>query len=296
MDDPEPQPSTSDQVGPHDEAFQWNGSFGRTWIELQDVLDTMYRPFEQALVDASAELAARRVLDVGCGTGATTLALARHLDRVAADAGGDGTTACVGLDVSVPMLEVAQRRARDEGSSARFVVGDAQRHRFDGEPFDVVVSRFGVMFFDDEVAAFANLRGATAPGGALRVAVWRRPEENPFMSTAARAASEVLPLPSPAPGEPGPYGLAEPAHVHELLDAAGWHDVDLVPLDLECRLPLTELDRYATRLGPVGRALTDADDARRAQVAEVVRPAFDPFVDGDELRYTAACWMVHATA
>jgi SAM-dependent methyltransferase len=149
----------------------WNGPAGRAWVDEQEVLDRVLRPFEELLVGA----AAGRVLDVGCGTGSTTVAFARKTGA-----------RCVGVDISEPMLRFARARAEREGVAVEFVRADAQTYAFEPGSFDRILSRFGVMFFGDPVRAFANLRRA---GGELRFVAWRSANENPFMTTAERAAA-----------------------------------------------------------------------------------------------------------
>lgn len=270
-------------------AALWNGGAGRAWVAAQELLDQLFQPFEQALTAAVA--AARpqaRVLDVGCGTGATTLAAQRGL-------GPQG--ACTGVDISEPMVALARERAEREGLPARFVVADAQHHQFEAKSFDLVISRFGVMFFADPVAAFANLRRASADDGELRLVTWRSPDENPFMTTASRAAAPLLPdLPAPRPEPSGQFGFSDPERVESILTDGGWSAIDHQPLDAICTLPRAQLIPYLTRFGPVGLLLQDADEQTRAQVVEQVLPAFDPYVDGDVVRFTAACWSVGARA
>ena len=153
-------------------------------------------------------------LDVGCGTGGTTLALARRL--------GHGAR-CTGIDIAQPAIASAQAHARQEGLAMDFVCADAQRHRFAPGTFDVIMSRFGVMFFDDPVAAFANLRGATRAGGRLLFLAWRAADENPFMTAAERAARPLLPgLPMRQPDEAGQFGFAGEARVREIVSHAAW--------------------------------------------------------------------------
>jgi SAM-dependent methyltransferase len=270
-----------------DQTTLWNGPAGQAWIEAQAPLDEMFRPFELRLVGEAADLQARRVLDVGCGTGATTLAIAR---RCGAE------SRCVGVDLSHPMIGVARARAAREHSLAEFLVADAGTGDLGEGTFDLVVSRFGVMFFEDPVRAFANLRRATRAGGALRCITWRAAAENPFMTAAERAAAPLLPsLPPRRPDGPGQFALADAARVRQILAAAGWQHVDLQPYDVECVFPERNLVPYLSKLGPVGMVLRDADEHTRQRIVATVRTAFDPWVRGAEVRFTAACWMLAAT-
>jgi len=229
----------------------WNGPSGRVWVEAQALLDQTFRPFEDLLVEAALARSPRRVLDIGCGTGATTLALARRLGAHAR---------CVGLDISDPMLALARERAAREGSQAEFIRADAQTYRFEPASFDLIVSRFGVMFFDDPVAAFANLRRAATGDATLRLVAWRSAADNPFMTAAERAAAPLLPnLPTRNPDGPGQFAFADAARVRAIFDQSGWTGIDIQPIDVECAFPARELDSYLTRLGPVGRVLQDGD-------------------------------------
>src|SRR5688572_3590636 len=132
-------------------AALWNGASGQTWVDEQPLLDEMFRPIEVLLSDEIARLRPRAVLDIGCGAGSTTLAAAQQLA-----AGGNA----VGIDVSAPLIEAARGRARRDGATASFICADAQTHAFAPAAFDMMISRFGVMFFEDPVAAFANLHRA----------------------------------------------------------------------------------------------------------------------------------------
>jgi SAM-dependent methyltransferase len=168
-------------------------------------------------------------------------------------------------------------------------------HPFEPERFDLIISRFGVMFFDDPVAAFVNLRHAVRDGGELQVIAWRSAAANPFMTTAEAAAAPLLPnLPARRPNAPGQFAFADEQRVHTILEESGWADIEIRPIDVACTLPEQELVRHVTRLGPVGRALDDVDASTRADVTEIVRAAFEPFVHGAEVRFDAACWMIGA--
>lgn len=261
----------------------WNGDAAQAWVEAQGVLDQMFRPFEDALVEAVATRPASRILDIGCGTGSVVRALARRGHR------------CTGIDISEAMIEAARAIAAREGMDADFIRADAQTHDFAPDSFDMIVSRFGVMFFDDPVAAFANLRRSVHSGGALRFAAWRSAQDNPFMTAAERAAARFVPqMPVRQPDAPGQFGFADQHRVARILKESGWRDIAITPIDVACAIPKAALDGYITRLGPLGRILPQMDEATRGKVIEAVRAAFAPFVEGDEVRFIAACWMVAA--
>jgi ubiquinone/menaquinone biosynthesis C-methylase UbiE len=266
----------------------WNGSAGRAWVETQEVLDQMFKPFENLLMEAVLAGRGGRLLDIGCGTGSTTLAAARLL-------GAKGH--CIGIDISDPMIAAARAHAGREGTSARFIRANAQIHPFEPASFDMIISRFGVMFFDEPVRAFANLRRAARDEAGLRFIAWRSAAENPFMTTAERAAAPLLPnLPARRPDAPGQFAFADQRRIHRILEESGWGKIEIRPIDVACTLPETELGHYLTRLGPVGMILHEADESTRAQVVKAVRTAFDPYVHGTDVRFTAACWLVDARA
>ncbi|WP_034521296.1 class I SAM-dependent methyltransferase [Actinomadura rifamycini] len=265
-----------------EEASHWNKSAGQAWVETQDLMDGILKPMEELLVEAVP--AGGRVLDVGCGTGATTVAVARRSD-------------CTGIDISEPMVEAARARAERAGVAARFVRADAEDHAFEPGSFDTVMSRFGVMFFGDPVRAFANLRRATRDGGALRLVVWRGEEENPFMTTAERAAAPLVPdIPERKPDAPGQFAFADAGRVRGILEGGGWGGVDIRPVDVECVMPENDLVTYITRFGPLGLVMDEVPEAAREEVVGTVRAAFDPYVHGGEVRFTAALWMIGARA
>jgi SAM-dependent methyltransferase len=271
-----------------EQAKQWSGVGADGWIELKAVIDQSFVPFTDVLLADCSPGSASRLLDVGCGTGDTTLAAARRLGP---------TSECLGVDISEPMIEVARAQARKEGAAARFLCADAQTHAFAPEVFDWVISRFGVLFFDDPVRAFTNLRRASRGSARLRFIAWRSPAENPFMTTAEQAVAPLLPaMPPRPPDAPGQFAFASRERVLGILERAGWTGVQIRPLDVECVLPEKELVRYFTKLGPLSRVLPEMDAGLRGRVIETVRAAFTPYVHGDEVRFVAACWRVGAAA
>jgi SAM-dependent methyltransferase len=269
-----------------EQAALWNGAAGKGWVAAGSLLDRMYAPFADLLAEEAAALGARQVLDVGCGAGATSLMLAARL--------GEGDV--LGVDISLPLIEAAKARAARENGRARFLCADAAAHEFPRRAFDLLVSRFGVSFFADPVRAFANLRRAACPGAVLRFLTWRAPQENPFLTVAEQAAAPELSLTPQAPAAPGPFALADRRRAADLLMQGGWRGVEIKAVDRACAFPAEGLTHYLRWMGPVGRVLQCADEDRRARILEKVRPAFDSYVQGDDVRFDAACWMLEAEA
>ncbi|AOI88673.1 class I SAM-dependent methyltransferase [Burkholderia pseudomultivorans] len=278
-----------EQEQPNEEqSALWNGPSGRAWVDIQAPIDRMFEPFGTLLADAAAASCARSVLDVGCGTGAVTLAIAQ---RLGADA------QCTGVDISARMIDAARVRAERSGLPVRFVRADAQTHAFAPASVELIVSRFGVMFFDDPVRAFANLRRAARTDAELRFVAWRTALDNPFMTTAERAAAPLLPnLPPRRAGAPGQFAFGDRQRIASVLSDSGWADIAIEPVDIACALPEPALNDYIARLGPVGLALQQVDDTTRRRVVETVRTAFEPYVQGADVRFDAACWLVTARA
>ena len=270
----------------HEQARRWNGVAGRAWVDAQELLDRTFKPLEDRLVAAASTVSPGTVLDVGCGTGSTTLAIARRLGP---------ESRAIGIDLSEPMIAAARARAERDRIPAQFICANAQDHAFEPGSVDAIVSRFGVMFFDDPVRAFANFRHAASDHARMQIIAWRSAADNPFMTTAERAAAPLLPnLPPRRPDAPGQFAFGHRERVQHILEHSGWADVEIRPIDFACAFPEHELVGYLTRLGPVGMILHEADERTRERVIEAVRPAFDPYVHGAEVRFTASCWMVSA--
>lgn len=270
------------------QAKLWNGQAGQAWVESQEMLDRMFKPFEEVLVDWVGSRRVSHVLDVGCGAGSTTLGTARRL--------GAGSR-CTGIDISEPMLAAARSRATGEGVAAEFIRADAQSHVFEAKTYDAIISRFGVMFFADPVRAFSNLREAARPGAGLHFIAWRGPEDNPFMTVAERVAVSLLPgVPAREPDGPGQFGFANRDRVREIVKGGGWSEIDIRPLNVECGFPASQLTSYFTRFGPVGQALQDTDESTRQRVIGAVHDAFASYIRGNQVVFNAACWSVVAVA
>jgi SAM-dependent methyltransferase len=270
-----------------DQATYWNELGGPTWAELNSMLDRQLAPITERVLAALAPRAGERLLDVGCGCGETTLALAGSVGP-----GGE----VVGLDISRPMLAVARQRAAAEGvSGVRFVEADAQTHRFEPDVFDGLFSRFGVMFFADPPAAFRNLLGALKPGGRMVFVCWRSAGENPWMTAPMAAAARHFPPAPPAdPFAPGPFAFADDERVRGILTAAGFTAIELAPLDVQVggNSPEDSL-KLALRVGPLGARLRENPELAPA-VAEDVRAAIAAYQSGGAMWMGGAVWIVSA--
>jgi SAM-dependent methyltransferase len=271
------------------QAAIWNEVGGRAWADLHAMLDGLFQPFEALLVDAAVAAGGKRVLDVGCGAGRTTLAVARTLGP---------KSRCTGIDISAPLIATANARAAAEGAAnVTFIKADAQTYEFRAGSFDTVISRLGVMFFDDPEAAFANLRRAALPKAQLAFLAWRSRDENPFMTTAERAAAPIVKgLAVRGDGSPGQFAFASAERVEGVLQASGWTSIEVRPVDIACSLPAAKLPIYVSRMGAYGLVRDTLDETVRASADRAVLAAFEPYVDGNHVRFTSACWLVTAVA
>jgi len=280
-----------DAGGPNaDQIAYWNEA-GLKWVAVQTLIDTQIRPLGHLAMQRAALAPGERVLDIGCGCGDTSLELAR---RVAP--GGQ----VLGADISAPMLERARASAAAASSAAEFVAADAQTHPFAPGAFDVAFSRFGVMFFADPPAAFANLRRALRPGGRLAFVCWQAMPDNPWAAVPCMAALPLLPAqPMPNPEAPGPFAFANPERVRDILARAGFTDVALesvrMPLSIGGGQGLDPTVDFLLKMGPLARALREAaDPALVGRVAARVREVLEPYLTAEGVRMDSASWLVTA--
>lgn len=268
----------------------WNGEQAEAWVRAQPDYDSMLEPFNAAILAAASLGSGERLLDAGCGCGG--------LSRAAAALVGPGGSV-VGLDISEPMVGLARSLA-GEFAQVSFVCGDAQTEDLGNLAADVVVSRFGVMFFEDPVAAFANLATATAPGGRLAFACWRPAFENEWIMVPMAAIVPIVGAPEiPAPGSPGPFQMGAADFVRDTLGAAGWDGVELSPFECGIRPGgARDIDaalRFLTEDGMGRRLLEDKPDDVRAAAVAAVRDALMPhWSEDDGVVLGAAAWIVTA--
>jgi SAM-dependent methyltransferase len=283
-------PNTQDNAA---QIAYWNDRAAVTWTAVQERLDAVFEPLTALALDAAAPAAGEHVIDIGCGCGATVLALA---DRVGP------TGQVLGLDVSEQMSARARQRIATAGlTNARVVVSDAANHAFPTAEADLLFSRFGVMFFADPLAAFANLRRGIRPGGRLLCAAWRPPADNPWFMVPLQAARALLPPQPPAdPDAPGPFAFANPDRTLGIFRNAGWQDVTLtrhdVPMQFAASGQIDQATEFATRVGGLARALTDESPEIRARVRLAVAEALKTYDGPAGINLAGSIWLISARA
>lgn len=281
--------TTVDQLH-EDQLTYWNGPGGTHWVARYEHMDRMLLPVSDVLLARAGIAPGMTVLDIGCGCGGTVAAIAHLVGP---------TGKALGLDISRPMLEVAARRV-GEYPHVTLICDDAAHRSFPPATVDVLVSRFGVMFFGDPEAAFANLRGALKPGARMTFACWRPINENPWMKLPLDAvAAHVAPGPRPDPDAPGPFAFSNRERVQQILTSAGFINVRITPrdlvLDLAAGLDLSEAVHQSIEMGPIRRALEGQPETTQRVAREAVARALQPYVTPTGVLLTAGIWVVEAS-
>jgi SAM-dependent methyltransferase len=269
--------------------LDWAGSLGKMWATKAEAHDRLLGPIGDAGIAALGDISGKRILDIGCGAGATSIAMAKA-----------GATV-VGVDISEDLLTEA--RARDTDDLCTFLLCDAATTDFD-EPFDLIFSRFGMMFFDDPAAGWANLRRQLASGGKAVLVCWREATQNEWAFLPLKAVSSVLgeaqTKPSPS-GVPGPFAWAEEQVFTEILQRAGWSveskhiDGSLDMNEANARNPIEEAVQYAMQVGPLGSRLKDLDPKTRQAVCDALAGALQRKMQDGVIRLSTAGWVITAT-
>lgn len=270
----------------------WNGDSGARWAANLERLDLMLQDFGDAAIAAAAAQPGEHILDIGCGSGTSTFALAEQV-------GPAGHV--LGVDISQQLVELA-RAATPEEAPVEFRLADAATASFPAEGFDLLFSRFGVMFFDDPLAAFAHMRRALKPDGRVAFVCWRSAAENDWVRLPMSAIRDIV-QPAPAdPDAPGPFAFGNPDRLTNILETAGFADIAVEPFDTRLAYGRSDTREAAIddaldmafQVGPLSRALADQPDDIRARAAGAVRAAFAALPGDTSVLIDGAAWIVTA--
>ncbi|MEW6768330.1 MAG: methyltransferase domain-containing protein [Pseudomonadota bacterium] len=272
-----------------DQIAYWNGEGGHHWAQQQQVQDLVLAPVLDILIERAKIKPGERVLDIGCGCGASTFVLAQKT-------GSSGHV--TGLDISSPMLGRA-RELTPPGAPVDFVHADATVFNFKAASADVLFSRFGVMFFADPTASFANMRKVLRPNGRLIFACWRTPRENPMLMLPLQEAYKHVPkLPEVKPDDPGPFAFASDERVKKILTGAGFSSIAIERADLMFDIAtgrgLDAAMETATSIGPASRAIAGQPPALARAAIESIRAALAARLTGNQVPLAGSIWIVTA--
>lgn len=272
----------------------WNGEAGEGWAERDRQMEKTLGPIGEQAITAAAPASGEKVLDIGCGCARTSFSL---LDKVGP------TGRVLGVDISGPMLRVAAATAgqlpAELQSAVDFAHADASEHPFEAGSFNLAFSRFGVMFFADPAAAFANIRRALKPGGRLAFICWAPVPENEWVTVPMGAALQHMPRPEPMPpNAPGPFGLADPEFTMQVLRDAGFTAIDINPfrptMQFGHGMERERVADFFIDAGPVSRLLKDASAELVETVRQAMADAIMPYYDGATVNLGGSCWIVTA--
>ena len=263
----------------------WNGDAGKKWVGEQEKMDQMLNPLSDVAIDIAEPRFDERVMDVGCGCGATSVELARRGAKV------------WGIDVSAPMLSRARKRGEDYPGMV-FTEADASNYDFSSEQ-QLIFSRFGVMFFANPVEAFTNLRSALVPRGRMVFLCWQAANENEWISRVGQAVKKFLPEPTdvPDPRAPGPFAFAEQAYLEGILSQAGFQNVEFQSLSIDLKLASTveEALDFQSNIGPLSAVIAQLEGKTRDEALNAAKEVLQDSMSAEGIKLGSAVWLVTAS-
>lgn len=274
----------------------WKGDLGRTWGDYSEIMDRMLSPFGDAAQENLGDISGKGVLDLGCGGGESTVKLAKAV-------GESGVV--IGVDVSADLIFLANQQRKAAGAAnMALMCADASELAL-GEPVDALYSRFGAMFFDKPVDAYARIHSQMKPGAKASIICWRGFKENPWAFAPFIAAADLLPEVPPAqPGAPGPFAWAKPEEsAIPYLTKSGWKNIRTKPVDHEIVMgagiegdPLEAALHFAMKIGPLSSRMEGMAAAQKTKIHDAVRAELKKHMINDAVRVNGACWLITAEA
>ena len=268
----------------------WSGAGGDVWVNKQKEMDIMLNPLGQRAIDKLDLSNGKRILDIGCGCGATTLEIAKMIPE----------GKIIGVDISEPMLNQARKDALEMSlSNTEFVVQDVQTDEISKDAFDIAFSRFGVMFFEDSYEAFKNINNALKIGGQLSFVCWQEPLLNPWQSLSIQVIKQFIDLPTPPPKSPGPFAFEDKSYIEDILDRSNFKEINIDDNQEEIIMfsgkSLKEASEDYLTINPVvTEMLKNSPKELKEEILEALIIKFSDFHDGHGLVFPSATWIVTA--
>ena len=268
----------------------WSGAGGDVWVDKQREMDIMLNPLGERAIQGLDLSGERKILDIGCGCGATTLEIAKIVNQ------GE----VIGVDISEPMLERATKTASDMMlTNTSFQVKDVQVDEMPLSYFDIAFSRFGVMFFEDPFEAFKNINHSLKDNGQLSFVCWQHASLNPWQSLSIQVIKEFLDLPAPAPKSPGPFAFEDKSYINEILTESGFRDIEIKDNQEDIVMFSGKSIReacedYLTINPVVTEMLKNSPTELREEILEALIGKFSDFHNNEGLLFPSATWIVTA--
>lgn len=268
----------------------WSGAGGDVWVNKQKEMDIMLNPLGQRAIDKLDLSNGKRILDIGCGCGATTLEIAKMIPE----------GKIIGVDISEPMLNQARKDALEMSlSNTEFVVQDVQTDEISKDAFDIAFSRFGVMFFEDSYVAFKNINNSLKIGGQLSFVCWQEPLLNPWQSLSIQVIKQFIDLPAPAPKSPGPFAFEDKSYIEDILDRSNFKEINIDDNQEEIIMfsgkSLKEASEDYLTINPVvTEMLKNSPKELKEEILEALIIKFSDFHEDHGLVFPSATWIVTA--
>ena len=268
----------------------WSGAGGDVWVDKQREMDIMLNPLGERVIQGLDLKEETKILDIGCGCGATTLEIAKIVNQ------GE----VIGVDISEPMLERATQTASDMAlTNISYQVKDVQVDEMPNKYFDIAFSRFGVMFFEDPFEAFNNINHSLKDDGQLSFVCWQHASLNPWQSLSIQVIKEFLDLPAPPPKSPGPFAFEDKSYIEEILNASGFRDIEIKDNQEDIVMFSGKSIReacedYLTINPVVTEMLKNSPTELREEILEALIGKFSDFHNNDGLLFPSATWIVTA--
>tara|TARA_Y100001978_G_scaffold34598_1_gene30477 strand:+ start:5114 stop:5959 length:846 start_codon:yes stop_codon:yes gene_type:complete len=269
----------------------WSGAGGDVWVDKQREMDIMLNPLGQKAIEQLILEEHTKILDIGCGCGATTIEIAKMIPK------GHVT----GLDISIPMLDRAEKFASEMSlSNIDFQVKDVQTEEINSNHYDIAFSRFGVMFFEDPYEAFKNINQSIKENGQLVFVCWQHPSLNPWQSLSLQVIKEYLDLPSPPPKSPGPFAFEDKDYIEDILKVTDFKDISIADNQEDIVMFSGKSIReacedYLTINPVVTEMLKNSGNELKEEILEALIAKFSSFHNNDGLLFPSATWIVSAT-